>query len=186
VQSNLKSHGVNVTRDSVSQDTTDFSSLIAKIPGNTKVIYIPWQLSPRAQAFGQQLRGAGKNITLFGSDGLFDPSTWKITGSYDSFFPVDTNTGTVKAYAAAHGGDSETFGAPTYAATQVVVGAITRACKDGKATRAEVRQQIARTNIPAAQSILGFRIVYQKNGELRFGGFGIFQIQPDGSYKRVG
>ena len=144
VQANLKAHDVSVTRDSVSQDTTDFSSLIAKIPGNTDVIYIPWQLSPRAQAFGQQLKAAGKNITLFGSDGLFDPATWKITGSYDSFFPVDTNNAVVKAYAAAHGGDGEYFGAPTYAATQVVVGAITRACKDGKATRAEVRKQIAK------------------------------------------
>ncbi len=175
-----------MTRESVSQDTTDFSSLIAKIAGNTDVIYIPWQLSPRAQAFGQQLRGAGKNITLFGSDGLFDPATWKITGSYDSFFPVDTNAGVVKAYTAAHGGDGEYFGAPSYAAMQVVVGAITRACKDGTATRAEVRRQIALTNIPAALSVLGFRIVYQKNGELRYGGFGVFQIQSDGSYKRVG
>jgi branched-chain amino acid transport system substrate-binding protein len=186
VQANLKAHNVNVTRESVSQDTTDFSSLIAKIPGNTDVVYIPWQLSPRAQAFGQQLKGAGKNATLFGSDGLFDPSTFKINGSYVSFFPVDTNTGVVKAYAAAHGGDSETFGAPSYAATQVLVGAITRACKDGTATRAEVRRQIALTNIPAAQSILGFRVVFQKNGELRFGGFGVFQIQSDASYKRVG
>ena len=186
VQASLRAKGVNVQRESVSQDTTDFSSLIAKIPGNTDVVYIPWQLSPRAQAFGQQLRGAGKNITLFGSDGLFDPATLKITGTYVSFFPVDTNTGVVKAYAAAHGGDGEYFGAPTYAATQVLVGAITRACKNGTATRAEVRRQIALTNIPAAQSILGFRIVYQKNGELRFGGFGVFQIQSDGSYKRVG
>ena len=141
VQANLKAKGINVTRESVSQDTTDFSSLIAKISGSTDVIYIPWQLSPRAQAFGQQLKGAGKNITLFGSDGLFDPATWKISGSYDSFFPVDTNNPVVKAYAAAHGGDGEYFGAPTYAATQVVVGAITRACKDGKATRAEVRSR---------------------------------------------
>jgi branched-chain amino acid transport system substrate-binding protein len=186
VQALLRAKGLNVTRESVSQDTTDFSSLIAKIPGSTDVIYIPWQLSPRAQAFGQQLRGAGKNITLFGSDGLFDPATWKITGSYDSFFPVDTNNAIVKAYAAAHGGDGEYFGAPTYAATQVVVGAITRACADGTATRAEVRQQIARTNIPAAASVLGFRLVYQKNGELRYGGFGVFQIQSDGTYKRVG
>jgi branched-chain amino acid transport system substrate-binding protein len=186
VQGALRAKGVNVTRDSVSQDTTDFSSLIAKIPGNTDVVYIPWQLSPRAQAFGQQLRGAGKNITLFGSDGLFDPATLKITGSYISFFPVDTNTGVVKAYAAAHGGDGEYFGAPSYAATQVLVGAITRACKDGTATRAEVRRQIVLTNIPAAQSILGFRIVFQKNGELRFGGFGVFQIQSSGEYKRVG
>jgi branched-chain amino acid transport system substrate-binding protein len=186
VQANLKAHGLTVTRDSVSQDTTDFSSLIAKIPSNTDVVYIPWQLSPRAQAFGQQLKAAGKNITLFGSDGLFDPATFKIAGSYDSFFPVDTNNAVVKAYAAAHGGDGEYFGAPTYAATQVVVDAITKACADGKATRAEVRKYIRLTNIPAARSVLGFKIVYQKNGELRYGGFGVFQIQSDGTYKRVG
>lgn len=186
VQPNLKAHGVSVTRDSVSQNTTDFSSLIAKIPGSTDAIYIPWQLSPRAQAFGQQLKAAGKNITLFGSDGLFDPSTWTIAGSYDSFFPVDTNAGVVKAYAAAHGGNGEYFGAPTYAATQVLVGAITKACADGKASRAEVRKYIALTNIPASASVLGFKLKFQKNGELRYGGFGVFQIQPDGTYKRVG
>ena len=184
VQTNLKSHGIGVTRDSVSQNTTDFSSLIAKIPGNTDVIYIPWQLSPRAQAFGQQLKAAGKNITLFGSDGLFDPATWKITGSYDSFFPVDTNSLAVKASGAP--GPAEYFGVPTYAATQVVVEAVTKACADGRATRAEVRKFIALTNIPAARSVLGFRIVFQKKGELRFGGDGVFQIQADGTYKRVG
>jgi branched-chain amino acid transport system substrate-binding protein len=184
VQANLKAHGISVTRDSVSQNTTDFSSLIAKIPGNTDVIYIPWQLSPRAQAFGQQLKAAGKNITLFGSDGLFDPPTWKITGSYDSFFPVDTNSLGVKAPGAP--GPAEYFGVPSYAATQVVVGAVTKACADGRATRAEVRRNIALTNIPAARSVLGFRIVFQRNGELRYGGDGVFQIQPDGTYKRVG
>ena len=184
VQANLKAHGISVTRDSVSQTTTDFSSLIAKIPGNTDVIYIPWQLSPRAQAFGQQLKAAGKNITLFGSDGLFDPATWKITGSYDSFFPVDTNSLGVKGKGAP--GPAEYFGVPTYAATQVVVKAVTKACADGRATRAEVRKFIALTNIPAAQSVLGFKIVFQKNGELRYGGDGVFQIQSDGTYKRVG
>ena len=68
----------------------------------------------------------------------------------------------------------------------MVVEAITKACADGRATRAEVRKFIALTNIPAARSVLGFRIVFQKNGELRFGGYGVFQIQADGTYKRVG
>ena len=63
--------------------------MIAKIPRNTQGIYIPWQLAPQAQAFGQQLKAAGKgHIKLFGSDGLFAPGVWKIAGSYDSFFPV--------------------------------------------------------------------------------------------------
>ena len=195
VQANLRAKGITVTRESVSQDTTDFSSLIAKIPGNTNVIYIPWQLSPRAQAFGQQLKGAGKNITLFGSDGLFDPATWKIAGSYDSFFPVDTNAGVVKAYTAAHGGDGEYFGAPTYAATQVVVNAITKACKDGNASRAEVRGWIKKTNLPKAQTLLGFPVKFltknkgKQTGPGDMGGtadFGIYKIAAGGKYNRVG
>jgi len=184
VQAILKAHGLSVTRDSVSQNTTDFSSLIAKIPASTDVIYIPWQLSPRAQAFGQQLKAAGKNITLFGSDGLFDPATWTIAGSYDSFFPIDTNSAAIKAPGAP--GPATYFGVPSYAAAQVVVNAVTKACADGTASRDEVRKIIANTNIPANASVLGFKIKFQKNGELRYGGDGVFQIQPDGTYKRVG
>jgi branched-chain amino acid transport system substrate-binding protein len=187
VQAILRAKGVNVTRDSISQQATDFSSNIAKIPGNTQVVYTPWQLSPQAQTFGQQLRAAGKGgITMFGSDGLFDPATWKITGSYVSFFPVDTQAPLVRAYARAHNGDGEYFGAPSYVAAQVVVTAVTRACADGKATRAEVRAQMGKVNIPAKTSLLGIRIDFQRNGNLRHGGFGIYQIQSDGTYKRVG
>ena len=186
VQAILKAKGVTVTRDSISQTASDFSSNIAKIPGNTQVVYTPWQLSPQAQTFGQQLKAAGKgSIPMFGSDGLFDPATWKIAGSYDSFFPVDTNSLVVKAYEKAHGGDGEFFGAPSYVAAQVATIAITRACTDGKATRAEVRQQMGKINIPQKLSLLGIRIDFQKNGNLRHGGFGVYQIQTDGSYKRV-
>jgi hypothetical protein len=50
----------------------------------------------------------------------------------------------VKAFKKAHGGDPEFFGAPSYVAAQVIGGAIDRACKDGKASRAEVRAQVRR------------------------------------------
>jgi branched-chain amino acid transport system substrate-binding protein len=187
VEALLKRKNLTVTRDSISQQASDFSSNIAKIPGNTQVVYIPWQLSPQAQTFGQQLRAAGKgSIKLFGSDGLFDPATFKIAGSLVSFFPVDTESALVKAYAKAHGGDAEFFGAPSYVAAQVVTRAITQACANGKATRAEVRRQIAKVKIPAKTSLLGVRIDFQKNGNLRHGGFGVYQIQDNGVYKRVG
>src|SRR6185312_2896656 len=63
----LNARGVKVTRDSISQTDSDFSSKIAKTPSNTQGIYIPWQLAPQAQAFGQQLKAAGKSkIKLFG------------------------------------------------------------------------------------------------------------------------
>jgi branched-chain amino acid transport system substrate-binding protein len=185
VQTRLAAKGVNVTRDSISQQDSDFSSKIAKIPGNTQIIYIPWQLAPQAQAFGQQLKAAGKGrIKLFGSDGLFAPGTWKISGSYDSFFPVNTSDAIVKSYAKAHGGNGEYFGAPSYVAAQVLVGAVTKACADGKATRAEVRKDVAKTKLKS--TILGLPVSFTKGGDLKGGGFGIYQIQSNGAFKRIG
>ena len=186
VQKILKARGVKTTRDSISQNDSDFSSKIAKIPSNTQGIYIPWQLAPQAQTFGQQLKAAGKGkIKLFGSDGLFAPGVWKIAGSYDSAFPYNQSDPAVKAYISAHKGDGEFFGLPSYVAAQVVVGAVTKACADGKATRAEVRKQIAKTSLK--NSILGFPVRYLKSGEMRAPAtFGVFQIQSNGSFKRLG
>ena len=186
VEAILKKRNVSVSRDSISQQASDFSSNIAKIPGNTQVIYIPWQLAPQAQAFGQQLKAAGKgNISLFGSDGLFSPD-WTIGGSYDSFFPVDASSVVVAAFEKAHNGDGEFFGAPSYVAAQVATLAITKACADGKATRAEVRKFIPTITISQKASLLGTRVVFLKRGDMRYGGFGIYQIQPDGKFKPVG
>jgi branched-chain amino acid transport system substrate-binding protein len=185
VQTRLKAKGVTVTRDSISQNDSDFSSKIAKIPSNTQIIYIPWQVAAQAQAFGQQLKAAGKGkMKLFGSDGLFAPGEWKITGSYDSFFPVSPTDPIVKAYAKAHKGDGEYFGAPSFVAAQVVINAITKACANGTATRAEVRKQLARTKLP--KTILGLPVSFQKSGDLKGGTFGIYQIQSNGSFKPVG
>jgi branched-chain amino acid transport system substrate-binding protein len=186
VQKILASRGVKVTRDSISQNDADFSSKIAKIPNNTQGIYIPWQLAPQAQAFGQQLKAAGKSkIKLFGSDGLFAPGVWKIAGSYDSAFPYNPAAAAVKTYIKAHKGNGEFFGLPSYVAAQVVVGAVTRACADGKATRAEVRKQIAKTNLKT--TILGFPVSFARSGEMKLpASYGIYQIQSDGSFKRIG
>jgi branched-chain amino acid transport system substrate-binding protein len=186
VQNYLKAHSVSVTRDSISQQASDFSSVIAKIPANTQGVYIPWQLAPQAQAFGQQLKAAGKShVALFGSDGLFSPD-WKIAGSYDSFFPVNTSDPIVAKFRKAHGGDGQYFGAPSYVAAQVDTMAITAACKagHGKTTRAAVRKLIARTKLKT--SILGFGVSFKKGGDLKGGGFGVYQIQSNGSFKRVG
>jgi branched-chain amino acid transport system substrate-binding protein len=187
VQKILNNKGVTTKRDSISQKDSDFSSVIAKIPSNYQGIYIPWQLAPQAQAFGQQLQAAGKShVTLFGSDGLFAPGVWKIAGSYDSAFPYDPANKVVTTYVKAHNGNGEFFGLPSYVAAQVVVGAVTRACKagHGKTTRAAVRKQIAKTNLKS--SILGFPVAFQKSGEMKApAAFGIYQIQKNGSFKRV-
>jgi branched-chain amino acid transport system substrate-binding protein len=186
VQNYLKAHGVTVTRDSISQKASDFSSVIAKIPSNYQGVYTPWQLAPQAQAFGQQLKAAGKShITMFGSDGLFSPD-WKISGSYDSFFPVNPGNTVVKAFVSAHGGDGQFFGAPSYVATQVEAAAITKACKlgHGKTTRTAVRKQIAKTKIKS--SLLGFGVSFTKGGDLKGGNFGVYKISKSGTFNPVG
>jgi branched-chain amino acid transport system substrate-binding protein len=186
--------GTTVRRESVSEATvTDFSSLVARIPANTQIVYVPWQLSSKAQLLGQQLRASGKRATMFGSDGLFDPSTFRIPGSYVSFFPIDRRDPILAAYRRSHRGQGDFFGAPSYAAMDVVARAIERACRDNQATRAEVRRLVNRTVVPAAQSLLGFRIrfIQRRQGSLgpgdmaRPADFGIFRINPRGVYVPV-
>ena len=195
VQANLRGAGVTVGRESVNEaDTTDFSSLVARIPANTQSVYIPWQLAPKAQLFGQQLRAAGKSAILFGSDGLFDPDNFKIPGSYVSFFPIQLNNPIIAAYRRGPGrGQSELFGLPSYQAADVIGRAIDKACANGTATRAEVRRFVNTTNIPQAQSVVGFRVkfVQTRRGVLGPGdmetpaNFGIYRINNSGVYVRV-
>jgi branched-chain amino acid transport system substrate-binding protein len=195
VEGILRGAGLSVRRDSVNPDTTsDFSSLVARVPADTQVVYIPWQLAPKAQLFGQQLRAAGKGARLFGSDGLFDPDNFKIPGSLVSFFPINLTSRIITAYRRGPGrGQRELFGLPSYAAAQVVTRAVDRACANGSATRAEVRRFINRTNIPARQSVLGFAIRFVQSvrrplgpGDMqRPADFGIYRIQPNGAYVRI-
>ena len=195
VQANLRAAGVTVQRESANEaDTTDFSSLVARIPANTQSVYIPWQLAPKAQLFGQQLRAAGKQAILFGSDGLFDPDNFKIPGSYVSFFPIQLNNPIIAAYRRGPGrGSSELFGLPSYQAADVVGRAIDKACANGTATRAEVRRFVNSTNIPKAQTVVGFqvRFVQRRRGVLGPGdmetpaNFGIYRINNNGVYVRV-
>jgi len=185
VEAQLKAGGVDTTRDGVSQQQSDFSSLIAKIPRDTQLVYIPWQLPPKGQAFGQQMKQAGKgSIKLMGSDGLFDPLFSGVGSNvYDSFFPVQPADPVIKAYKRTHGGSGDYFGAPSYVAAQVVGGAIDRACKDGKASRAEVRRQIAKTKLKS--TLLGLPVSFTKGGDLKGGAFGIYQSK-NGDFARVG
>ena len=192
----LKGAGINVQRESVSEATvSDFSSLVARIPSNTQVVYTPWQLSAKAQLFGQQLRAAGKNARLFGSDGLFDPDNFKIPGSLVSFFPIDLKSKVINAYKRGPGkGSSELFGLPSYVAADVIARAVDKACANGTASRAEVRKFVGQTNIPKRQSLLGFAVRFVKAVKAPLGpgdmqrpaDFGIYQIGTNGAYNRIG
>src|SRR3954454_7266289 len=175
VQAQLKAKGVTVGRDGVSQQQSDFTSIINKIPRSVQLVYLPWQLPPKGQAFGRQMKSLGRSGTkLMGSDGLFDPLFAGLGNNvYDSFFPVNPADSRVAAFKRIHKG-TELFGAPSYVAAQVVSGAIDRACKNGTASRAEVRAQIKKTNIGVAASLLGLPVAFNKNGDMVKKPFGIY------------
>jgi branched-chain amino acid transport system substrate-binding protein len=187
VQKALEAKGVSVDRESVSQTASDFSSLVAKVKGNTKVVFLPFQLSAQAQLFAQQLQSQGKKAVVFGSDGTFDSAKFTVNGSYISFFAPDVTTiaadaAIVNAFHAKFSGATSPFGAPNYVVAQVYATAITRACKDGKITRAEVRAQVRKTNLTA--TILGGPLTFTANGDVSGAKFHVFKI-VNGKYVTV-
>jgi branched-chain amino acid transport system substrate-binding protein len=198
VAADLKKDGINAGRNHISQQDTNFSSVIDAIPSSTQVVYIPWQIPSQAQTFYQQLRAAGKSAVVFGSDGTDLPGTFQPNGhGYVSGFPVDFSNPAVKSFSKAHKGSQELFGLPSYTATMVNAKAIQAACKagKGKTTRAAVRTRVAKVKLSAKQSLLGFAVKfltknkgsYQGPGDM--GGsanFAIYQITSGGGYKRVG
>ena len=187
VQQILQAKGVTVGRDGVSQQESNFASLINKIPQNTQLVYIPWQLPIKGQAFGRAMKSAGRgSIKLMGGDGLFDPLFSGLGSNvYDTFFPVNTKDKRIKGYKKLHGGQTEFFGAPSFVAAQVVGEAINRACKNGSASRAEVRAQIKKTNIAAKTSLIGLPVKFSGNGNLKKHPFGVYH-SVKGIFVRVG
>ena len=184
----LKAAKVSVTRLSVNQKVTDFSSLVTKIGADVNVVFLPWQVAANGQLFAEQMQEQGKTAKIFGSDGL-DSGDFTIDGAYVSSFARDIHglPGTAKiiaAYNAKYGKKWSTFGPPSYVATQVVATAYKQACSNGSASRAELAANIRAVTIP--HSILGITVSFDKHGEVPAAKFYVSQIQADGSHKLVG
>jgi len=196
VQADLKKFGVNAGRNHVAQNVSDFSSLIAAIPNNTQLVYIPWQQAAEAQTFAQQLKANGKNAIVMGSDGIDAPGQFEANGAYVSGFPVDATSPVFKAFTKAHGNKPETFGLPTYTSVWVNATAIRMACKagHGKTTRKAVRKDLLKVKLTAKQSLLGFAVNFLRKNFSTFQGpgdmatpanFAIYHITKSGAYVRV-
>ncbi|HET7045164.1 MAG TPA: branched-chain amino acid ABC transporter substrate-binding protein [Gaiellaceae bacterium] len=189
VQKTLTKKGVDVDRESISQKSTDFSALVAKVGSDTKVVFTPFQLAAQAQLIAQQLKAQGKQAVVFGSDGTFDSSKFKEPGNYISFFAPDVTTikkdaTLVKAFHKAHPGATSPFGAPNYVAAQAYATAATQLCKAGKKiTRASMRAQLRKANLK--NTILGGTIKFTRNGDVAGAKFFIFKIQKNGKYVTV-
>jgi branched-chain amino acid transport system substrate-binding protein len=178
---------IKVDRESVSQKATDFSSLVAKVNNNVKVVYLPFQVASQAQLFAQQLKAQGKTAIVFGSDGTFDSSKFTVDGSYISFFAPDVTTipadaAVVASFKKQFPGATSPFGAPNYVLAQMYANAITTSCKDGKVTRAELRKNFAKVSLTS--TILGTPIRFTANGDLAGAKFHIFKI-VNGKYQTV-
>src|SRR5690348_10392280 len=180
--------GIKVDHESVSQKLTDFSSLVAKVTPDTSVVVLPWQVAANAQQFGRNLAQQHKKAVIFGTDGLFSPSAFTISGSYVSAFGPDITAmpaeAAIVAAAKAKNISFGTFGPPVYAATHVVDEAIASVCKAGQTpSRANVLAAIKNTNEPT--SILGHPISFDAHGDMVSGKFFLFKIDSAGKYQLV-
>jgi branched-chain amino acid transport system substrate-binding protein len=193
-QAYLKSKNVTVIRESTSVKTTDFSSLVTKVPNDAQIVFFPTQQPEDAQTFGQQLLEQGKRAKVFGGDGSNSPEKFKLAGSYVSNFAPDIsgfayNKPLIDGWKKDNPKSSlESFGPPTYGAVQVAMNAIKRACTAGNGQikdRRDVVRNVKR--IVVKNWILGgdFRFSTKTNDPLN-ARFYIFQIQSNGSYKLVG
>jgi branched-chain amino acid transport system substrate-binding protein len=184
----LRAHNVKVQRESVNQKVTDFSSLVTKVPDDTTVVFLPWQVAANGQLFAEQMKEQGKTAKIFGSDGL-DSGDFTITGAYVSSFARDIHglPGTkavIAGYNKKYGTKWSTFGPPAYVAGQVIATAYKKACADGTASRAELLNDIRAVRIP--HSILGLTISFDKHGEVPGAKFYVSQILSSGKHKLVG
>jgi branched-chain amino acid transport system substrate-binding protein len=180
VAGKLRARGVDVSRESVSADDTDFSSIVANVGGNVDVVVFATQVATAANTLSNQLREQGKRAVVFGTDGAYSPSQYKPRTGYVSSFAPDLHSvraarGLVREYNRfSKNAVFGTFGPPTYMAGWVAMDAIRKACARGGATRAEVTRNVRSTNIP---SVLGGRTRFDKKGDLFGGGtFTVFKI----------
>jgi branched-chain amino acid transport system substrate-binding protein len=200
VGADLKKFGINAGRNHVAQNVNDFSSLIASIPSNTQLVYIPWQQAAEAQTFSQQLKangsGSAKSAIVMGSDGIDAPGQFEAHGAYVSGFPVDATNPVYKSFTKAHKGQPEAFGLPTYTSIWVNATAIKMACKagHGKTTRKAVRKDLLKVKLTAKQSVLGFPVQFLNKNKGTFQGpgdmggladYAIYHITNSGAYVRV-
>jgi branched-chain amino acid transport system substrate-binding protein len=180
--------GVKVDHESVSQKTTDFSSLVAKVTPSTSVVVLPWQVAANAQQFGRNLAQQHKKAVIFGTDGLFSPGTFSINGSYVSSFGPDITAiaadADIAAQAKSKFGAFGTFGPPVFAATHVIDQAIASVCKSGQTpSRSNVLSAIKRTD--ESTSILGQPVKFDSHGDLVNGKFFLFKIDSSGKYNLI-
>jgi len=187
ISSQLSKAGIKVDHQSQPATQTDFTSLAQKAVAE-KPVYVVFasQVASNAQLFAQQLKAAGYNGKFLGTDGTFDASKFNVEGSYITYFGPDVHyIPTAKPYVDAFKskyGDTNSFGAPTWVATQALAMAISNSCANGRTNRSKVRRELGR--VALTTSLLGRPISFTKNGDVKGGQFPVYQIKG-GKYVQV-
>jgi branched-chain amino acid transport system substrate-binding protein len=188
VSRGLRARNVDVSRESVSADDTDFSSVVANVGSDVDVVVFATQVATAANTLSNQLREQGKRAIVFGTDGAYSPSQFKPRTGYVSVFAPDLHfdrkaRALIREYNRYSNNKSfGSFGPATYQAGLVVLTAGTRACRDGNVSRAEITNLVRRTNIP---SIYGGRLRLSRGGDPLPTKFVIYRI-TNGTYSPVG
>ena len=193
-ESALKKAGVATSRLSAPNTTTDYSSYVTRISGDTDIVFFPTQKPGDAQTVATQLLEQGKKAKVFGGDGSNNPAQFKAPGSYVSNFAPDiTGIAADKAIIAGWKKDNPgkqvgSFGPPTYLAVQVILKAVQLTCKADHGTikkRSDVIAHVKKVQIK--NTILGGNFSFSpRTNDPHNAKFYIFQIQSNGSYKLVG
>ena len=188
VEAALSELGVDdVERASVTQDETDFSSLVTTIiADDPDVVFFPSQIASQLGTMAAQLQEQGYEGDYFLGDGGFDIS-WVETagdaaeGTYVSFFAPDPRfVEEMQPYTERYEeqyGEFGAFGGPAALAADIIAHAVERCADAGAVTRDCVRDEIAATDMDP--SILGVPVSFDENGQLVGGEFFIFQVQGD-------
>lgn len=188
VAQELTAAGVQVDVVAVEQDADSFDALVSGIPTDTDVVLVTFQVGAKTQVVAEQLRSAGSQAVMFGSESSYSPD-FTMPGSYVSALSPDITgipeaDGVIDRYTAAHGSFGP-YGAPTYVAMQAVLDAAQRACESSgsSADRAAVLTELPNTVI--AGSILGRDIAFDARGDITNPEFAILTIDDTGAFVNV-
>lgn len=182
--------GTVVGRESVTQNDSDFSSLVTVIQATgAQAIFFPGQIASQGAAMARNMQEQGYDAILFGADGFqsttdfIEGAAGATEGAYVSAFAPDihnleSSADVVSRFTEEYG-EFGTFGPPTYVATMVILEAMQRAFDAGDLSREAVRSEVATTNMET--SVMGVPIVFDEFGDVLDASFYIFQVQ-DGAF----
>jgi branched-chain amino acid transport system substrate-binding protein len=186
----LTAAGVTVERASVTQDDTDFSSLVtAIIASGAEVVFFPGQLGNQLSTLVIQLREQGYEGIYFLADAGFSPDVVNaagnaLDGAYVSVFSPDPKQVPaaeeyITRYAEQYNPEFGAFGGATALTTYVALDAIERCSQAGEVTRACVIEQLKSTDLQ--ETPLGIPVAFDETNQIIGSRFFLFQVE-DGTF----